>query len=145
MRPIRRLPQGGIQSLPFSVSPSLSPSRSQIPLRIKPHFVLRNNSNFYRNLKNNKCHFSMNLSVGWSFHMTVFQRSGKMPPLSIYSLIFTHITPPHCLLCSISPSLVSFPDLMYLIESFPPFSSPPWITPISILFESHAHAHSHTV
>lgn len=145
MRPIRRLPQGGIQSLSFSVSPSLSPSLAQIPPGIKPHIVLGNDPHFYKNLKNNKYSFSLSLAVGCSCHMTLFPQPGKMAPLWVRPLVFTHITLPHCLLCPVSPSLrLSQTFCISFCSSLPPFFVSLWFTPISPVSHIRDHTHKNT-
>lgn len=61
-----------------------------------------------------------------------FPQSGKLAPLSIQTLIFTHITLPHCLLRSLCPSQTFCFSLLVSL----------WFTPISPV--SHMRDHTHT-
>lgn len=121
IRPIRRLLQGGIQSLSLSVSIPLSNPTRNKSLTLSSEMI----HIFTKNLKNNKYGLSLNLAVGCSCHVTLFPQPGKMAPLSIHPLISTHITLPHCLLCSVSPSLCLSQTLcISFCPSLPPFLSP---------------------
>lgn len=89
MRPIRRLPQGGIQSL--SPSPSISPKSHQ---EQKPHFVLKRSLIFTETLKR--------------------KRKKNMPPAQI-NLLFSHSGrcfrfAMSCLLSSDSPAVLCTPS-----------------------------------